>query len=68
MRNAVVWQATVNSPYVRHMFFIKDDSKEEISGNVDQFMDSYARNTSAVELNEVVNDSPLLALHIHVAD
>lgn len=37
----------------RHMFFTKEDQREEIENNVDRYMDSYARDTTVVELKEV---------------
>lgn len=35
------------------MFFTKEDQREEIENNVDRYMDSYARDTTVVELKEV---------------
>lgn len=37
----------------RHMFFTVEDQDEDIKMNVDQFMDSYARDTTVDELKEV---------------
>lgn len=37
----------------RHMFFTKEDQKEEISNNVDKYDDSFARDTNIAELTEV---------------
>lgn len=39
--------------YYRHMFFTMEDQDEDIKLNVDQFMDSYARDTTVDELKEV---------------
>ena len=35
------------------MFFIMEDKEEEFTCNVDQFFDSYARDTTVDELTEV---------------
>lgn len=35
------------------MFFTKEDHRDEIEGNVDRFLDSYARDTMVEELKEV---------------
>jgi DNA ligase-4 len=37
----------------RHIFFAPEGKKEEIEDGVDQFNDSYARNTSPDELKDV---------------
>jgi DNA ligase-4 len=37
------------------MFFTKDDQKDEIAANVDDYGDSYARSTTIEELKEVSN-------------
>ncbi|KAL2011562.1 hypothetical protein VTN00DRAFT_4280 [Thermoascus crustaceus] len=39
----------------RHMFFTKEDQREEIENNVDRYMDSYARDTTVAELKEIFN-------------
>lgn len=39
----------------RHMFFTMEDQDEDIKLNVDQFMDSYARDTTVDELKEVTS-------------
>lgn len=39
--------------FYRHMFFMREDEEEEVVANVDQFMDSYARDTTVEELKEV---------------
>ncbi|KAL2221804.1 putative DNA ligase [Thermoascus aurantiacus ATCC 26904] len=39
----------------RHMFFTREDQKEQIASNVDRFMDSYARDTTVEELKEILN-------------
>ncbi|KAL2829967.1 ATP dependent DNA ligase domain-containing protein [Aspergillus cavernicola] len=38
----------------RHMFFTTPDKKEEISSNMDQFNDSYARDTTVEELQDLL--------------
>ncbi|KAJ5433091.1 DNA ligase 4 [Penicillium daleae] len=38
----------------RHMFFTMEDQYEDIKPNVDQFMDSYARDTTVEELTEIL--------------
>ncbi|KAJ5101780.1 Nucleic acid-binding OB-fold-containing protein [Penicillium alfredii] len=38
----------------RHMFFVMEDKKDEITGNVDLFMDSYARDTTVDELKDIL--------------
>lgn len=51
----------VDKPFIaktffsRHMFFTREDRKEQIASNVDRFMDSYARDTTVEELKEVCN-------------
>ncbi|KAK2737554.1 DNA ligase (ATP) [Myotisia sp. PD_48] len=42
----------------RHMFFTKEDQKEEINNNVDEYSDSYARDTTVDELRELLNKLP----------
>jgi DNA ligase-4 len=37
----------------RHMFFIMEDREDEIAANVDKFADSYARDTTVNELQDV---------------
>jgi len=37
----------------RHMFFTVEDQDEAVKLNVDQFMDSYARDITVDELKEV---------------
>ncbi|KAI2728363.1 hypothetical protein CBS147354_2283 [Penicillium roqueforti] len=37
----------------RHMFFMTEDKEEEVTANVDKFMDSYARDTTVDELKDV---------------
>lgn len=39
--------------FYRHMFFMTEDKEEEVAANVDKFMDSYARDTTADELKDV---------------
>jgi hypothetical protein len=39
------------------MFFIKDDQKDDVSRNIDQYMDSYFRDPTFVELKEVMNEA-----------
>ncbi|THC97927.1 hypothetical protein EYZ11_002564 [Aspergillus tanneri] len=41
-------------PEPRHMFYATPEKQEEVSANVDQFNDSYARNTTREELNEIL--------------
>ncbi|KAK2865386.1 hypothetical protein FQN49_003633, partial [Arthroderma sp. PD_2] len=43
----------------RHMFFTTEDQKEEINGNVDEYSDSFARNTTMVELKEILMKMPV---------
>ncbi|KAL4866354.1 hypothetical protein BDV12DRAFT_173099 [Aspergillus spectabilis] len=38
----------------RHMFFTTKDKEEEIASNLDQFNDSYARNTTVEELRDLL--------------
>ncbi|EZF31887.1 DNA ligase 4 [Trichophyton interdigitale MR816] len=45
----------------RHMFFTKEDQKEEISNNVDQYDDSFARNTSIAELTEILHKMDVIS-------
>ncbi|KAJ5945809.1 Nucleic acid-binding OB-fold [Penicillium verhagenii] len=40
----------------KHMFFIMEDRDHEIEINVDQFSDSYARDTNVEELKEILNN------------
>jgi len=40
----------------RHMFFTKVDQKDEITKNVDEYGDSYARSTTAEELKELLDN------------
>ncbi|KAF3483486.1 DNA ligase 4 [Arthroderma uncinatum] len=46
----------------RHMFFTTESRKEEISGNVDKYSDSFARRTTVAELTEVTA-SPYYSLN-----
>ena len=40
------------------MFFITEESKASLNDNVDEFADSYARDTSVEELKQVTIYSP----------
>lgn len=44
------------------MFFITEGNREEIESNIDQYNDSYARDTTKDELKDVC--SQLIRLHI----
>lgn len=44
----------------RHMFFMTQGKEEEVTANTDQFMDSYARDTTVDELKDV-RDFPIKA-------
>lgn len=37
----------------RHMFFVLPGQEDDIAANVDKYMDSFARDTSMDELEEV---------------
>ncbi|CAL5871082.1 uncharacterized protein PFLUO_LOCUS5328 [Penicillium psychrofluorescens] len=39
---------------IRHMFFMTQGKEEEVTANTDQFMDSYARDTTVDELKDIL--------------
>ena len=41
------------------MFYITEESKASLNDNVDEFADSYARDTGVEELKQVKIDCPL---------
>ncbi|EFR03192.1 DNA ligase 4 [Nannizzia gypsea CBS 118893] len=52
----------------RHMFFTKEDQKEEISKNVDRYDDSFARNTTIPELTAILQKMNLASDDISEED
>ncbi|KAH8705089.1 ATP-dependent DNA ligase IV [Talaromyces proteolyticus] len=43
----------------KHMFFTKEDQQDNIAGNVDEYNDSYTRNTTIDELRSVLEEMKL---------
>ena len=42
----------------KHMFFTKEDCKELIQSNIDEYGDSYTRDVTAEELRQILEDMP----------
>ena len=42
----------------KHMFFTKEDSKELIQSNIDEYGDSYTRDVTVEELRQILEDMP----------
>lgn len=51
--------------FCSHMFFIREESKASIEENIDEYGDSYARDVTVEELNEVMSSVvPSLSLRL----
>src|SRR5699024_10952129 len=51
---ALLMVLNITLTHTRHMFFMTANKEEEVESNIDQFNDSYARNTTAKELKDIL--------------